>query len=217
MTQDFAKPSTTRKPGATKPKSTKPEGKAKRKPAKTAKKNTSSKTPQPSPPPRRSGFVVSLVILLGAFIYGLYFLQSIPATKSSIEPITANKTSKKATKKSEPQSAPEKRFNFYEILPESEVKPPKVDAYQFKEKTDNGDFYFMIQTGSFRSSEDAEKQKAMIAFQGLKANIKTVSNDSGSVWHRVSTGPFNNRSKMNSALDKLVSINIQPLVKKIKK
>ena len=57
----------------------------------------------------------------------------------------------------------------------------------------------------------------MIAFQGLKADIKSVKNDQGSTWHRVSTGPFFNRSKMNSALDKLVSMQIQPLVKKIKK
>jgi cell division protein FtsN len=56
----------------------------------------------------------------------------------------------------------------------------------------------------------------MIAFQGLKADIRSITNEQGSTWHRVSTGPFYNRSKMNSALDKLVSMQIQPLVKKIK-
>jgi cell division protein FtsN len=33
----------------------------------------------------------------------------------------------------------------------------------------------------------------------------------------VNVGPFTSRSQMNSAVDKLVSINIQPLVRKVPK
>ncbi|HTN35153.1 MAG TPA: SPOR domain-containing protein, partial [Marinobacter sp.] len=40
---------------------------------------------------------------------------------------------------------------------------------------------------------------------------------SGAVWYRVNVGPFTSRSQANAAVDKLVNINIQPLVRKIPK
>jgi len=211
MTQDFAKPTTTRKPGASK----KPKKKPAKKPAagkKPVKKNT--QTP-PTEPKSKTTIVVSLLLLSTAFLYGLYFLQSVPPTHIEPTSVTGNKSNAKSL--SEQNEPAEKRFNFYDILPDTKITSQKVDEYTFKEKSSGSDFYYVIQTGSFRSAKDAEKQKATIAFQGLKANIKTATNKNGKIWHRVSTGPYNNRSTMNNALDKLVAINIQPLVKKIKK
>lgn len=219
MTQDFAKPSTTRKPGQPKKKNghtDRPQARSRQ--AKSSRKNLPV-SPEPSNPRgnRRVLFICTLLVLLGAFAYGLYFLKSIPETHSL--PASEKPAEPKAAVKTKPvETQPvEKRFNFYDLLPEHEVVAPKVDAYQFKEKSAPGEYYYIIQTGSFRNLQDAERQKAMIAFQGLKADIESVTNDQGTTWHRVSTGPFYNRSKMNSALDKLVAIHIQPLVKKIKK
>jgi len=231
MTQDFAKPTTTRKPGAQKAKSAQPGDKrAPARKTKTAKAvnskgpkiskgATSTKIPKTEPTkPKRAKFILSLIILIGAFIYGLYFLQTIPPTQSEDEINTRQKQLLQTDKKhNKEKTLPENRFSFYDILPDSKVIPPKVDAYQFKEKNSQDNFHYLIQTGSFRHAEDAERQKATIAFQGLKAKIKIITSDNGRKWHRVMTGPYNNRSTMNSALDKLVAINIQPLVKKTKK
>jgi cell division protein FtsN len=79
------------------------------------------------------------------------------------------------------------------------------------------DFNYLVQSGSFRQKGDAERQRAQIAFQGLRANVQRIDLDNGSVWYRVNVGPFTSRSQMNSAIDKLVSINIQPLIRKIPK
>lgn len=219
MTQDFAKPSTTRKPGQAKKKN----GHTDRPQSRNtpSKNNRKNKTVMPEikqkQPKRRVFFILSLLVLLGAFTYGLYLLQAIPETHSI--PSEESKPTIKPSAKPEAktQKEPENRFNFYDLLPQHKVIAPKVDAYQYKEKSAPGEFYYVVQTGSFRNLKDAERQKAMIAFQGIKADIKSVTNEQGTVWHRVSTGPFYNRSKMNSALDKLVSMQIQPLVKKIKK
>mgnify|MGYP000497549333 CR=1 FL=1 len=207
MTKDYAKPSTTRKPTS----------KAKKVAAKRPRKTSSKKTSAPPPrPPNKAKLIPLLALLLGGFLYGLYALQSVPPSKHPIEQETV--TSNKAQKiHPETEEAPAQRFKFYDILPESEVIPPKVDAYTFKEKDQSDSYYYMVQTGSFRSSVDAEKQKATIAFQGLKAQVKPVQSAQGSTWYRVITGPFKTRSEMNSALDKLVAIRIEPLVKKIKK
>lgn len=221
MTQDFAKPSTTRKPGDKKKPGSASSASAKTKKSKaSAKKPTSAslKKEQPIPAPKRTKPIILLIILISAFAYGLYYLQSIPPTVSipNIDPqsqqdITAKNHIPQAEKK------PDTRFKFYDLLPESNIKPSEVDAYQFKEKNKPTNHSYLVQTGSFRNKKDAERQKATIAFKGIKANIKVVTNKNGVAWYRVMTGPYKNRSKMNNVLDKLVSINIQPLVKKVKK
>jgi len=219
MTQDFAKPSTTRKPGDKKKPGPTSNAKSKTKKGKTSTKKSSSATlkqNQPIPQPNRSKPIFLLTLLISAFSYGLYYLQSIPPTKSlqpSPPPI------KKETKIQESLTGkkPDARFKFYDLLPESNIKPSEVDVYKFKEKNKETKYVYLVQTGSFRNKQDAERQKATIAFKGIKADIKVVMSKNGVAWHRVMAGPYNNRSKMNSVLDKLVSINIQPLVKKVKK
>ncbi len=205
--QDFAKPSTTRKAA---PKKAAGKG---RSPSKKA----PPKAPPPAPSKGRGKLIVLLVLLLGGFAYTLYLLQSVPP--APVLPVTQEQApQKKAAEKTSKPAEPEQtqRFKFYDLLPQSEIEAPEVDAYQFKERDAETVYNYVIQTGSFRSLADAERQKAMIAFQGLKADIKTVQNAQGTTWHRVSTGPFTSRSDMNNALDKLVAINIEPLVKKIK-
>lgn len=218
MTQDFAKPSTTRKPGQAKKKNghtDRPQPKGQQ--TKGRRKNLPSSDVKPVKNNRRLFFVFSLIVLIGIFSYGLYLLQSVPETHSIKNDSVKIKPKEQVPAPIKTPEEVENRFNFYDLLPQHEVVAPKVDAYQFKEKDASEEFYYMIQTGSFRNLKDAERQKAMIAFQGLKAEIKSVTNEQGSTWHRVTTGPFFNRSKMNAALDKLVSMQIQPLVKKVKK
>lgn len=217
MTQDYAKPSTTRnKPGASKSKKASASKKAQGSASKARKPSGASQTPPP-PPPKRGKLIFILIVLIGAFAAGLYLLLQLPETQTTTESTTkpAPKTIKEPEQAA--QTEPEQRFKFYDLLPESEVIPPKVDSYQFKEKGAAKSYYYLVQTGSFRSQSDAERQKATIAFQGLKGNIKAVTNNSGTTWYRVVTGPFHSRSEMNSALDKLVNIGIEPLVKKIEK
>ena len=101
------------------------------------------------------------------------------------------------------------------MLPESEVVPPTVEEYTPSPATQ--DFRYLVQAGSFRTAGDAERQRAQIAFQGLQTKVSQITTDEGKTWYRVNVGPFDSRSQMNSAVDKLVAINIQPLVRKIPK
>lgn len=214
MTRDYAKPSTTKKPTAKRKK--KPVAKT----GPTAKKAPAVKVAD-SGSSNKALHLFLIAALLGGFGFALYKLAQVD------DGATAKQISKPATQTTKPQAKaepieqaqkkPEARFQFYDLLPNSEVETDTVDAYTFKEKGAEEEYLYMIQTGSFRSSADAERQKATIAFQGLKAKVRTVTNDKGSTWHRVETGPFQSRSEMNAALDKLYAINIQPLVKKSKK
>ena len=211
MTRDYAKPSTTKK-AAAKRRTKKPASKASAKKAPAPKANTESG-------PNKTLHLFLIAALLGGFGFALYKLAQVD-DGDQVESTNTSKpaqAAKPAATKKQVIPKPEARFQFYDLLPNSEVETDTVDAYTFKEKGAEEEYLYMVQTGSFRSAADAERQKANIAFQGLKARIQTVTNDKGSTWHRVETGPFQSRSEMNAALDKLYAINIQPLVKKSKK
>jgi cell division protein FtsN len=49
---------------------------------------------------------------------------------------------------------------------------------------------YLLQVGSFRSPEDAERLKAKLALLDVQTNIQTVTIDSGQTYHRVRTGTY---------------------------
>ncbi|MGC8120867.1 SPOR domain-containing protein [Marinobacter sp. VGCF2001] len=200
--------------------------------SKPAARPRKSPTPSKSPKPGKSAAAhsehgaLSMKTLLslaavGGFIGFIVYLNTLPGSPDTAgqapvqqqPPVQTEKTPAN-TAKQKPESR-EQKFRFYEMLPESEVVPPQVDEYTPGPAAK--EFDYVVQSGSFRNQQDAERQRAQIAFQGLRAHVQRIDLDSGSVWYRVNVGPFTSRSQMNSAVDKLVSINIQPLVRKIPK
>lgn len=171
----------------------------------------------PAPRHRQSGslslkWILSLAAV-GGFIGFIAYLNSMPSPETRLQaPVSQQKPSPQP-----PADQPRDStgFRFYDMLPDSEVIPPKVEEYT--PGPAQQDFSYLVQAGSFRSLEDAERQRAQIAFQGLRAKVDRIDLDNGSTWYRVNVGPFVTRSQMNSALDKLVAINIQPLVRRIPK
>ncbi len=154
---------------------------------------------------------------VGVFIGFIVYLNTMEAPEStSPAPKPAVTTpAKPAPVKPAKETAQEPKFKFYEMLPESEVVPPTVKEYT--PSPSNQEFRYLVQTGSFRNPEDAERQRAQIAFQGMRAQVSRIDLEEGNTWYRVNVGPFDSRSQMNSAVDKLVAISIQPLVRKVPK
>ncbi|MDG5501360.1 SPOR domain-containing protein [Marinobacter sp. BGYM27] len=215
MSRDYAKKPSTSRAATSRPPSRK-------KPAAPAKKKVNRQSPS-----RQSGglsirWILSLA-LVGGFVGFIAYLNSMPKPDAS-QPVATKAPAKSATANSKSEQAPadkpakqKQAFQFYEMLPESEVVAPKVEAYDPGPTAAQRKYRYVIQTGSFRGREDAERQRAQIAFQGLQAKIDEINLESGSVWYRVNIGPYDSRSKMNSAVDKLVRINIAPLVRKVPK
>ncbi|RBP29150.1 sporulation related protein [Marinobacter pelagius] len=175
---------------------------------------------RPAAPAHRQHGSLSLKWILslatvGGFIGFIVYLNSLPATSQQAKAPAQVQAPVQQVPKTATQEEKKQNFRFYEMLPESEVVPPKVEEYSPSPTKQN--FDYLVQSGSFRSREDAERQRAQIAFQGLRASVQRIDLDNGSVWYRVNVGPFTSRSQMNSAIDKLVSLNIQPLIRKIPK
>ncbi|MGO1502951.1 MAG: SPOR domain-containing protein, partial [Marinobacter sp.] len=206
MAQDYAR----------KKRSVTPSTTSKRKPSKAAR--APKKRTKPAAPARsqRGGLSFKWILSLatvGGFIGFIVYLNSVPPSAGP-QPVVDKTTRQPAAAITKPQEK-KQAFRFYDMLPESEVIPPKVDEYTPGPAKQTYDY--IVQSGSFRTKQDAERQRAQIAFMGLRASVQNIELDSGSVWYRVNVGPFTSRSQMSSAVDKLVSINIQPLARKIPK
>ncbi|WP_198949513.1 SPOR domain-containing protein [Halovibrio salipaludis] len=151
------------------------------------------------------------VALLSGFVGFLVYLDSLDPDGDDRPPETTSAPEQQPEQESSGETP---RFKFYEMLPDSEVATPDIEAYRPDESESDRNLEYILQAGSFQSREDAERQRAQVGFQGLRARISEVSVDDGGVWYRVMVGPFDSRSRMNQAVDRLVEINIQPMVRR---
>lgn len=155
------------------------------------------------------------LLLIAAAAFGLYKLTQVEPEEPVATPTPAKKKAPPAPKE---VPAAKEEYDFYSLLPESEVVAPKVEAYASGEKDASKQNYaYMIQAGSFRSAEEADKLRATLLLEGLNVTTSKVTNHNGSTWHRVMVGPFTSRSKLNSAQDTLARANTEGLVLKVKK
>jgi cell division protein FtsN len=112
------------------------------------------------------------------------------------------------------------RFDFYTILPELEVAIPEEELIEASKKpatqtTSNGIDY-MLQAGSFRNMEQADRLKAKLALQGIVATIQTVHIRDGETWHRVRVGPITDIATLNQTRKRLSDIGVPSIVIKDK-
>lgn len=129
-----------------------------------------------------------------------------------------------AESKSEPSlpPEPESRFAFYEMLPNYEIvvprEQPKTDEKPDEPppKLDQPGKY-VIQAGSFRSYQDADRRKASIALLGIVSRIeKATIGANGDTWYRVMIGPEGDLNKVNGMLGKLKANEIDSLLIRVK-
>ena len=130
-----------------------------------------------------------------------------------------------------PKARGSPRFEFYTLLPEKEIAIPdtSLDAPATAPAADppaasrpapeavpEGGRY-LLQVGSFRSLEDADRLKARLAFLGLESSIQTVSIDGTETWHRVRVGPYSGRAELDAARARLAENQYESLVLRLKR
>jgi len=109
---------------------------------------------------------------------------------------------------------PEKRFQFYDILPGkadavpdkagkppvAQVDPKKEEAKEEKKKDESKESKvpLFLQAGSFSTPQDADNQKAKLAFMGIEANIQQVMVQD-KTYYRVRVGPYTRIDDLNKA------------------
>lgn len=167
--------------------------------------------------PKQSSVIPGWVWLLtgivaGVFISFLVFLADItpqPAPSSGVE-------KKAVAQKPKPKAEEETgtRFDFYTLLPEREVIVPtqREESSQQPEQL----FQYILQAGSFKHAEDADRLRAKLILLGLEVHVDPVKGRGGDTWHRVQVGPFTSRSKLSKARSTLINEGIETLLLKRK-
>ena len=74
----------------------------------------------------------------------------------------------------------------------------------------------MLQVGSFRRFEDAERLKARLALLGVQAGIQKVTTGGGETWHRVRLGPYGDLNQLDRVRGRLKQNGISTLLVKMK-
>lgn len=124
-----------------------------------------------------------------------------------------------------PRPAPKKpvppppRYDFYTLLPEMEVVVPE-QAPDPKSETGvapvTAPGIYVLQAGSFRKYEQADRLKANLALLGIQAEIQRVTIDSDQTWHRVRIGPYNNLNELNQIRERLRQNDINTILLELK-
>ena len=119
---------------------------------------------------------------------------------------------------STPDSAEEqpKSFDFYDRLPNFEVVVPEKDREVTRERdntpaTITRPGVYVLQAGSYRKQEEADRIAAQLKKQGVDATVQRVAVDDD-VWHRVRIGPISELTELNRLRARLRAADLDALV-----
>ncbi len=111
-----------------------------------------------------------------------------------------------------PPPAPRSEYDFYTVLPEMEVVIPDAEIQErVLRREEQRPGSYLLQVGSFRQPQDAEKAKAELAFLGLIATITPVKINNQD-WFRVRVGPYSDVREMDSVKRRVQEAGYQVLV-----
>jgi cell division protein FtsN len=193
-----------------------------------------------TPRPKHKASLPGWVWMLGGLFIGLFVALLVFLDSTNPKRETANigeavshffqqkakdirEVSKQPDAKTEANNAETKalpRFDFYTILPELEVAIPEEELIAASKtpasQNSSGKIDYMLQAGSFRNLEQADRLKAKLALQGIVASIQTVRIKDSETWHRVRVGPINDITTLNQTRKRLSDIGVPSIVIKDK-
>ncbi|CAK0752511.1 putative SPOR domain-containing protein [Gammaproteobacteria bacterium] len=107
-----------------------------------------------------------------------------PVVKEVSVPKPVAKDSSKPVVKESPKP-PVKETTTRQLSP-----PTPKDSAKNPARTTSSTTIYMLQAGAFRTSEEASRLRANLAFKGLESTTQIVGAGTAEVWHRVRLGPF---------------------------
>lgn len=117
-----------------------------------------------------------------------------------------------ATKEAAPEPE-EKRFTFYDMLPNFEViipeQEPDVEVDAAPQAVLEPGLY-VLQAGSFSAYNDADRRRAELAMHGIESQIQRVTIDD-KTYHRVRIGPTSDLDRLNMLRSRLRTAKIDVL------
>jgi len=118
-----------------------------------------------------------------------------------------------------PAPAQQPTYDFYTLLPESEVvvpqnteKPATTPEVEPEAAAADDTVRYYLQAGSFKQQADADKVRAQIILLGLDVHLESAKLNDGQTWHRVQVGPFKSKASLSQAQSTLSGNGFQNLL-----
>jgi cell division protein FtsN len=162
-----------------------------------------------------SGWTGILIGLAGGLSVGLalYFFDPRTPSEPGVEAAT---DAEPASARESAGEEPAERYDYYQMLPNFEVVVPEKevaiprDAPEAVEKQGA----YVLQAGSYRKFEEADRVRAQLALQGIESNVQRVAIDNDT-WHRVRVGPINDLDELNRVRNRLREAEVDFLVVRV--
>lgn len=194
------------------------------------------------------GMFVGLVLGVGLAAAVVWFLNSAPLPfNKQIQAASASNKADATAKPADPLALPgkpgdpipEKRFQFYDILPgkadavpdkpgkpvptakeEAKKEEPKKEEKKEEPKKEEkseaskeSKVPLFLQAGSFSTAHDADNQKAKLAFMGVEAVVQQVMIQDHTLY-RVRVGPYTKIDELNKVRAELAKSGIEAQLSK---
>jgi cell division protein FtsN len=105
-------------------------------------------------------------------------------------------------------------YDFYQMLPNFEVVVPEKERDVKRNlpaaKIERPGVY-VLQAGSYRNQQDAERVAKQLSLQGIPAKVQRVAVDTD-VWHRVRIGPIGDLNELNRVRRELQQAEVDAIV-----
>ncbi len=173
------------------------------------------------PSPRRSRPIPGWVWLLAGLAIGLsiaFFTATkdrakpLPLPAISATPTTAPKQDRTAGTKPDDKKLAKGTLDFYTTLPKMEVIVPETYAKPGQTMPPG---VYILQVGSFRSYDEADRLKAQLALLGVESKIEAVAVNNTDTWHRVRVGPYQDPRELNRIRTRLLNNNISAILMRV--
>lgn len=158
------------------------------------------------------------------FVSGIVFTLLVQLAFHLITSDKKVNTTPEKDAQAQPEHAAKKpTINFYNQLKKMEVKVPSAEqdvkpivpvtgdkkepSPELKVAEKPAPYNYVLQAGSFRSTADADEQRASLSMLGLKSSIEVKANTDGTHFYRVIVGPFTSASELDKARTTLKNNN----------
>jgi cell division protein FtsN len=155
-----------------------------------------------------TGLAIGLAIGLGVALV-VHLKDRSAMTVEPVPEVAAAPASAQAGEE-DPAAAPDSgaSYDFYKMLPEQEVEVPPPAAATGRPLSTLPQGEVVLQAGSFKSQDQADKLKGRLAMYGIEANIQRFALDD-ETWYRVRIGPIGTVEELEEVRAKLAEAEVE--------
>jgi cell division protein FtsN len=160
-----------------------------------------------------AGLGIGLMVALAVFVIDR---RHAPTTDAKPQP-QANVAKRDPGDETPTATDPAAQYDFYSMLPKFEVgvppkgKPAQRDTSQAAVEQPGA---YVLQVGSYRSRDDAERVRSKVEKLGIEAKVQHVSIDTDEL-HRVLVGPIRDLAKLNSTRRELRAADFDVMMQRV--